>query len=319
MTPRRRTFAHVVALAELACGAVVLVYLVVAGIEAETAGTTGRSVPDRLFLFLLGVALGGWLIVKGLRGWRAAERQAEPEPSPGGAAGSGPMDVPPAPSSPRPSLSSEGRRELDRVVAVLADAGVFAPQAPEPAKLSEAVADAGEPVLAEAVLMAVEEAYFYHPGFRAADHSANLAFHDSHTEQFVDVLRDQVDDVVRLAVGGLAGVTVAVSVEGREGTAREAVRLRIAVDGVERVLDYAGAPKYLSTELHVVLAGIARERRSARRLAWLWSDQGVWLSGLADGDAERLNAVLGTAAGEGWEWVDEQRPTAAGEMYPDGR
>jgi hypothetical protein len=44
----------------------------------------------------------------------------------------------------------------------------------------------------------------------------------------------------------------------------------------------------------------------------------VWLSGLPDGTVERLNADLGPAAGEGWEWVDKQPPTAAGEMYPAG-
>lgn len=42
----------------------------------------------------------------------------------------------------------------------------------------------------------------------------------------------------------------------------------------------------------------------------------MWLSGLADGDVERLNTVLGTGAGEGWEWIDEQAPAAAGEMHP---
>jgi hypothetical protein len=54
------------------------------------------------------------------------------------------------------------------------------------------------------------------------------------------------------------------------------------------VLAYDGAVKYLSTELHVALARIV----------------------------ERLNAALGAAAGAGWEWVDEQAPTAAGEMFP---
>ena len=128
-------------------------------------------------------------------------------------------------------------------------------------------------------------------------------------------LSDAVDGF-RLAAGGLAGVSVGIEVGEPEETGRVPTRLRLTVDGEERVLDYPGAPKYLSTVLHVALARIARDRRSERRLAWLWSDQGVWLAGLRDGDVERLNAVLGRAAGEGWEWVDEQPPTAAGEMYP---
>ena len=315
-TPRRWTFAHVVALVELVCGVVALVWLFALGIGAEAAGTAGRSVLDRMFPFVLGAVVGVGLIAQAVRTWRATwattkrppRATADPAPSPTRSSSEMP--------APRPSLSVEGERELDRVAAVLADAGVFAPRAPEPAELSEAVADAGEPVLAETVLMAAEEAGFHHPGFRAADHSANLAFHDSHGEQFADTLRDQVDDVVRVAGGGLAGVSVVVEVGDAGATGRVPTRLRITGAGDERLLDYDGAPKYLSTVLHVALARILRERRSGRRLAWLWSDQGVWLSSLADGDVERLNAVLGAAAGEGWEWVDEQSPTAAGEMYP---
>lgn len=86
-------------------------------------------------------------------------------------------------------------------------------------------------------------------------------------------------------------------------------RIRIG----EQVIDYAGDVKYLSTVLHVALAAVLRERGTGRRLAWLWSDQGVWLTGVADGEVERLDAALGPAADEGWEWVDEQAPTAAGD------
>jgi hypothetical protein len=96
-----------------------------------------------------------------------------------------------------------------------------------------------------------------------------------------------------------------------------ATRIRLADGGAERVLDYAGAAKYLSTVLHVSLARVLHERGTGRRLAWLWSDQGVWLSGLRDGGVDELNAALGRAAGEGWEWVDEQPPIAAGD--PDWR
>jgi hypothetical protein len=42
----------------------------------------------------------------------------------------------------------------------------------------------------------------------------------------------------------------------------------------------------------------------------------VWLSGLPDGSVDRLNTALGAAAAEGWQWVDEQEPVAAGQMYP---
>jgi hypothetical protein len=120
---------------------------------------------------------------------------------------------------------------------------------------------------------------------------------------------------VRLAGGALAGVSVVTEIKDlRHGTDADPVPRRGRWNG--RTLEYAGAAKYLTTVLQVTLAGIARERSSGRRLTWLWSDQGVWLSALRDGDTQRLNAVLGPAVGEGWEWVDQQPPKAAGEMYP---
>jgi len=314
MRPRRWTAGHLIALVELVCGIGAAIYLICVGIGA--AGTGGRSAVDVLFAFVVAAAVGVGLVVAAVRRWRAAERPAEqrspaPQESPAPQRPPASQREPAGPVS-RPALSPEGRRELDRVVAVLAATGVFAPAAPDPARLVEAVADAGEPVSAETVLMAGEEAAFWHPGFRTADHSANLAFHDSHVEQFADVLQAQADDVERVAAGGLAGVSVAVEIGEPDEDGSVPTRLRLAVDGEERVLDYPWAAKYLSTVLHVALAVIARDRRSERRLAWLWSDQGVWLAGLADGVVERLNAALGPAAGEGWEWVDEQRPTSAG-------
>ena len=178
------------------------------------------------------------------------------------------------------------------------------------------VADRGEPITADGVLAALDEAPFHVPGFDAASHLANLAFHVSHGEQLAEDLRAQVDDLVRLAGGGLPGTAVAVELTERAGPARVPTRLRLTTDAEEQVLTYDGAGKYLSTVVHVALARILRARRTGRRLAWLWDDQGVWLSGLTDGTVERLNAALGPAAGDGWEWVDEQEPTAAGEMYP---
>jgi hypothetical protein len=187
---------------------------------------------------------------------------------------------------------------------------VFAPRTPDPAHLAEAVADHGEPVTAFAALSALHEADHYHPQFRMADHDANLAFHDSHVEQDPDLLREQAADLVRLAAGGLDGVPVTIEVDTAGGAPVVPTRIRVG----ERVVDYAGDVKYLSTVLHVALAAELRRRATGRRLAWLWSDQGVWLTGLADGEVERLNAALGAAADEGWEWVDEQPPVAAGEL-----
>lgn len=316
MPPRWR-FDHVVALLELGCAVFVVVYMVDLGLDAEAAGTEGRTLLDRAFPFLLGLGAGAVLVRWAVRSWRAGNRAAA-EPVTPPTEYLPPLPLPPEPDAqprsaylPPDPLSPEGERELARVVAVLADAGVFT-HAPDPAQLHWPVADHGEPFTADVVLAALDEAAYYEPGFDPAAYSANLAFHDSHGEQFADVLREQIDDLVRLAGGGLDGVTVTVELTERAGTARVPTRIRLG----DEVLAYDGASKYLSSVVHVALARTLRERRTGRRLAWLWSDQGVWLSGLPDGTVERLNAVLGPAAGEGWEWVDEQEPVAAGEMYP---
>lgn len=297
--PRRWTLDHYLALLNLACAVAVVVGAVVLGASAPTLRDAG--VP--LFLGLCAVVV---LVRWGVRSWRDGNRKTAAPVAPSAA----------PTGRPAPELSLEGERELARVVGVLADAGVFAPRTPDPAQLRAPVADQGEPVTAYTVLAALHEADYYVPGFNAVAYSANLAFHDSHTEQFADTPVEQVDDLVRLAGGGLAGVTVAVELTDRDRPPGVPIRVRLTVDGVEQVLTYLGAPKYLSTVVHVALARILRERATGLRLAWLWNDQGVWLSGLPDGAVEQLNAALGPAAGEGWEWVDEQEPTAAGEMHP---
>lgn len=200
-------------------------------------------------------------------------------------------------------------------MAVLAGAGVFVPQAPDPAHLVEAVADHGEPVTAYAALSALHEAGYYHPQFSMTHHDANLAFHDSHVEQDTELLHEHAADLIRLAGDGLAGVPVTIEIDPPGSTPsmpNHAVPTRLRVG--DRVVDYAGDVKYLSTVLHVHLATALRERRTGRRLAWLWSDQGAWLTSLADGELEQLNTALGPAADEGWEWVDEQPPMAAGDL-----
>lgn len=88
--------------------------------------------------------------------------------------------------------------------------------------------------------------------------------------------------------------------------------LLITVDGAERAFEQIGAPKYLSTGLHAALATVLRERGSGYRFAWLWSDQGCWITLLPDGAVAALNAELQPAAGEAWSWIDEDPPLDAG-------
>ena len=304
MKPQRWTGEHVVAVVEVLCGVLVAVWLSILG---------GGSVLLTVFGLVVGAALVAW----GIRRWRRANRAAVPDPEPTPT----PTTTQPTTTAPverpRPvTLSPDGEREAARVVTVLADAGVFAPDAPDPADLHAPLADYGEPVTAEGVLSALEEASYYVPGFDAARYTANLAFHDSHGEQFVSTVDEQVADLVRLAGGGLDDVSADVALADSGNSPRIPTRIRLRIGADEQVLAYDGAAKYLSTVVHAALARASRERRTGRRLAWLWSDQGVWISSLPDGAVAPLNGTLGRAAGEGWEWVDEQDPIAAGDMYP---
>jgi hypothetical protein len=294
--PPRWTLDHYVALLNLACAVAVVVGAVVLGTSAPTL--RDAAVPLLLGLIVV-VVLLRWAV----RSWRDGNRRAERAASP----------PPPVPAADPPPLSPEGKREVARVVTVLADFGVFAPHAPDPADLHGPVADQGEPVTTEAVLNALHEAAYYAPDFDAAAYSANLAFQESHVEQFADVLQEQIDELVRLAGGGLADLSTTVQLTDT-GTPRVPTRIRLRVGAGEQVLTYTGADKYLSTVVHEALARILRERGTGRRLAWLWNDQGVWLTGLPDGALDDLNAALG--AGDGWRWVDEEEPVAAGELYP---
>jgi len=94
--------------------------------------------------------------------------------------------------------------------------------------------------------------------------------------------------------------------------------VRLVLGGQEHRLDYAGHVKRLSTVLHVTVARALRASSGTRpdraRLAWLWTDQGVWLAVLRRGMAvEQLNAEVGGHQTDRWSWVDEEQPIAAGE------
>jgi hypothetical protein len=182
-------------------------------------------------------------------------------------------------------LDATGRVAVSGIVALFERAGVFAPAAPRPEQLYEAVADLGKPVTQGIVLTALQEASFHHAGFDAPACMAMLAFHASHTEQSRDTVERQVADLIRLS-GGSPDVSDL------------AIELR------------PDAGKWLSTRIHVELARVLHTARAPRRLAWLWTDQGAWIAGLEPDSLELLNAGPGGLedGGEGWSWVDEAEP-----------
>lgn len=215
----------------------------------------------------------------------------------------GSVPVPAPERSAPPELSPGGRAELARVVGVLDRAGLFRPRAPRPVDLMESVADAGEPVTVGAVLAAIAEAEYWHPGFDADAHARVLAFHDSHVEQFSDDLREQVADLARLTGTDLGVEHLAVGERRTE--------LTLSVVGQEIPLRWESHPKYLSTVLHVAVARALPEVP----LASTWTDQGVWLA-VPRTDLAALNAELGRA-GE-WTRVADEEPMAAGELIRRG-
>lgn len=214
-----------------------------------------------------------------------------------------------------PVLSKSRATKVRQIVAALAEERVFQPEVPLPAALYPPVAERDEVPNQEVVLTALFEADYYDPSFDPARYMANLAFHDSKAEQFSATIDGQIADLARLCGDSLA--IEGVEVDDRQMTGKSqglcVIRFRAAGKPIE--LRYLAASKYLSTVLHVAVARALRETGSARRLAWLWNDQGTWIAALQDGAVDRLNAAAGAVKTgyEGWSWIDEAQPLVAGE------
>lgn len=220
----------------------------------------------------------------------------------------------PAPIA-RPVLAPARKGLVRRVVKLMGDEGVFAPEVPDPAMLFEGVADWDGPVTQAAVLGALDEATYWHPDFDPEPCMANVVMHDSHTEQFEETLRGQVADLVRLAGGALDVRDVAIDLTLLNGPGpHPPCTIGMTVNGEPVTLRYAPAGKYLSTHIHVALARALKAADCGKRLAWLWCDQGAWISCLSEGAVERLNAGPGfdKAGFDGWDWIDASDPIAAG-------
>lgn len=215
-----------------------------------------------------------------------------------------------------PVLSKSRAAKVRKVVSILAEEGLFQPEVPKPAALYPPVAERDEVPDQDVVLTALFEADYYDRSFEPARCMANLAFHDSKAEQFAETIESQFADLARLCGDALVIEDVEVDDRQIDSTARRGpcvIRFRAADKPIE--LRYLAASKYLSTVLHVAVARALRETGAARRLAWLWNDQGAWIAALQAGGVERLNAAVGAvkAGHDGWSWIDQAEPVAAGE------
>ena len=221
----------------------------------------------------------------------------------------------------RPALAPARKGLVRRVVKLMGDEGVFAPDMPDPAMAFEGVADWGGPVTQAAVLGALAEADYWHPGFEPDRCLANAMLHDSHSEQFEETLNQQIDDLVRLAGGALVVRDVVIDLALLNGPGpHPPCTITMTVNDRLVAMRYSPAAKYLSTHIHVVLARALKATGCGKRLAWLWCDQGAWISCLSEGAVERLNAGPGfdKEGHDGWDWIDASEPMAAGDMVLPG-
>ncbi|MBN9791358.1 hypothetical protein DMP17_22505 [Pseudonocardia sp. TMWB2A] len=271
----------------LAGAVVVGGWFVVTGVQIELVGPPGRGPLDRAFPFLLAAAAVAVFGLMAWRSWRAADRAdaaAPPVPAPVVL----PTPLPGAPTTPAPpvavrvvpDLSAEGRDRLAHTIAVLVDAGVLPSGIAEPDALAGGVADHGEPVTAGAVLGALGEA-------DPDGWDALLAPLSTWAEQ------DPAEHTA--ALDRLAGPDHRVSVAGAS----------VEVDGAVVAVVTPGHPKALDPG-PLVAAARALHDRGAPRIAWLWTDQVVWLATPSVPPAE-LNDLLDQPVYELWEWADEAR------------
>ena len=216
---------------------------------------------------------------------------------------------------PMPELSPRKQAEVRRIVRAMAAHGLFAPDVPDPALLFAGVAEQDFSVQPDSILAALGEADYYHPGTDPERWMANLVMHDSHAEQDPGA---QIRDIARLAGDALVVSDVTVTQAPISGNPRRVqVDVAMTVNAAPVSLSYVGDVKYLSTPIHHALAQAVRVGDSGKRLAWLWTDQGAWISLVDNAVAEALNAALKLTARSRcmWSWVDETPPFVATEPF----
>ena len=256
---------------------------------------------------LLGLALAvyrGWIPGPGERAGQLVQRR--------------PAARVPAPvhhTGPLPELSASRQANVRRVVHIMAEHGVFAPETPDPTLFFPGVADMDESVKPDTILAALAELDYYLPGTDPARFMANLAMLDSKTEQDPDYLRGQIADLARLAGGALQIADVVIDVAWPPAERLMPVRIAMTVNGAPLAIAYDGDVKYASSHIQHALALRLDAAKASRRFAWLWTDQGAWISALPDGAVDALNAALKLKP-QGrcvWEWVSDAKPFAAGD------
>lgn len=214
---------------------------------------------------------------------------------------------------PLPELSAAKQARVRRAVDMMAEAGVFAPETPDPMIFYAGIAESGAPVRPDAIFEALTEADYYHPGFDRASCMANLVLHETQVEQTATMLAAQIADLARLSNGALEIADVVIDLAKPVGRTID-TRIDMMVNGTAVTLTYPGDVKYLSTMIHHDLAARFATLGTGQRFAWLWVDAGPWISCLTDGAVERLNEAFRLSAKSScqWAWIDEEPGNGAG-------
>lgn len=218
------------------------------------------------------------------------------------------------PRGPPPDLSPARKTAVRKTVAIMAEQGVFAPDVPDPALFFPGVAELDESVKPDTILAAIGELDYYHPGTDPARFMANLVMLDSKAEQEPAYLRDRIADLERLAGGALRIADLVIDADWPPADRVMPTRIAMTVNGAPLAIAYDGDVKYASTHIQHALSQRLDAAGAGRRFAWLWTDQGAWISALPDGAVGELNAALKLKP-QGrcvWEWVSDAKPFAAG-------
>jgi hypothetical protein len=209
-----------------------------------------------------------------------------------------------------PELSANKQAQVRRVVRVMAQAGVFAPTAPDPALLFAGAAEMGWSIQPDVILLTLSEASYYHPGADPAPHLANLAFHDIQVETPAEFIETMIRDLERLSAGALVIADLQVAQEIVDADARTVrTSATMTINGTPLTFVEDHQFKYFPIGLH---PAIAAHMPPDRRFAWLWVDQGAFVTALAPGAVEAMNAALKLTPNSRcqWDWIVDPPSTA---------
>ncbi|WP_077147150.1 hypothetical protein [Sphingopyxis sp. KK2] len=225
-----------------------------------------------------------------------------------------------APRGPPPELSPARKTAVRKTVAIMAEQGLFAPEVPDPALFFPGVAEMDESVKPDTILAALGELDYHHPGTDPARFMANLAMLDSKTEQDPAYLRGRIADLERLARGALQISDLVVDADWPPAGRIMPTRIAMTVNGAPLAIAYDGDVKYASTHIQHALAQRLDAAGAKRRFAWLWTDQGAWISALPDGAVEAMNGAMKLTPQSRccWAWVSDEVPMAAGQTMQGG-